>query len=336
MKDEPRILLTHGTGGQATRDLIQQYFLPAYGNAQLNLLTDGAVLPPLHGQPVFTTDSYVVQPLFFPGGDIGELAVVGTCNDLAMMGAIPRWLSVSFILEESLPLEILDRVLRSMRRAADAAGISVVAGDTKVVERGKADQLFITTSGIGELVHDQPLHPLRIQPGDAIIVSNDIGRHGIAVMAQREGIELDIDIPSDVAPLAPLVQALLQAGIDVHCARDLTRGGLGGAVLELAEQSGCGMTLEEAFIPIVSPVSAACELLGFDPLFIANEGCCVLFMPPDQVKAALDILQEFSAGRWAASIGTVADQSGRVRIRNRYGVERPLSWHTVDQLPRIC
>lgn len=336
MTDQPRILLTHGTGGQASRDLIQQRLLPAYGNSRLNALTDGAVLPALQGQPVFTTDSYVVQPLFFPGGDIGELALVGTCNDLAMMGAVPRWLSLGFILEESLPLEVLDRVLLSIRRAADAAGVEIVTGDTKVVERGKADQLFINTSGIGELLLPAALQPGRIQPGDAIIVSNDIGRHGMAVLARREGIDLDIDIQSDVALLSPLIQALLQADIDLHCARDLTRGGLGGAVLELAGQSGRGMVLEESRIPVSPPVAAACELLGFDPLFIANEGCCVLFLPQQQVQPALEILQEFSAGRWAATIGRVTADDNRVRIKNPYGVERPLSWHTVDQLPRIC
>lgn len=336
MMDQPRILLTHGTGGQASRDLIQQRLLPAYGNPRLNALTDGAVLPALQGQPVFTTDSYVVQPLFFPGGDIGELAVVGTCNDLAMMGAVPRWLSLGFILEESLPLEVLDRVLLSIRCAADAAGVEIVTGDTKVVERGKSDQLFINTSGIGELMQSAALQPGRIQPGDAIIVSNDIGRHGMAVMARREGIDLDIDIQSDVALLSPLIQALLQADIDLHCARDLTRGGLGGAVLELAGQSGRGMVLDESRIPVSPPVAAACELLGFDPLFIANEGCCVLFLPQQQVQSALDILQAFGAGRWASTIGRVTADDNRVRIKNCYGVERPLSWHTVDQLPRIC
>lgn len=354
--NEKRILLTHGSGGEATRDLIRQHLLPAYGNASLNALTDAAVLPALQGRPVFTTDSYVVQPPFFPGGDIGLLAVMGTCNDLAVMGAVPRWLSVSFILEESLPLERLDRVLQSIRRAADEAGVEIVAGDTKVVERGKADQLFINTAGVGELTMPHALLPARIQHGDAILVSNDIGRHGIAVLAQREGIELDVDIVSDVALLSPLIQALLQAGIDLHCARDLTRGGLGGALLELAEQSGQSMLVDESLVPVSDTVAAACELLGFDPLFIANEGCCVLFLPADQAWDALEILQAFSTGRWAARIGTVGGSAGdatksseqgiekssatsaipQVRLKNRYGVERPLSWHTVDQLPRIC
>ena len=334
--NDKRILLTHGSGGEATRELIHRHLLPVCRNPYLDPLTDAAVLPVMNGQPVFTTDSYVVQPAFFPGGDIGQLAVVGTCNDLAMMGAIPRWLSVALILEESLPLERLDHALRSLRQAADEAGVMIVAGDTKVVERGKADQLFITTAGMGELLIPQPLQPSRIQPGDAIVVSNDIGRHGIAVLAGREGIDLNVEVVSDVAHLSPLVQALLQGGIELHCARDLTRGGLGGALLELAEQSGLGLQLDEARIPVMDTVNAACELLGFDPLFIANEGCCVLFLPADQVAAALHILHDFAAGRWAASIGAVTADTTGVRLKSHYGVERPLSWHTVDQLPRIC
>ena len=333
---EDRILLTHGSGGEATRELIQHILLPAYGNPELALLTDGAVLP---GQPVptvFTTDSYVVQPPCFPGGDIGSLAVMGTCNDLAVMGAVPRWLSVSFILEESLPVSLLERVARSIRRAADEAGVTVVTGDTKVVERGKADRLYLNTSGIGELPVPQALHPRRIQPGDAILVSNDIGRHGIAVMASREGLNLDVDVVSDLALLSPLIQALLQAGIDLHCARDLTRGGLGGALLELSGQCGLGLRVDEALVPVSEPVRSTCELLGFDPLFIANEGCCVLFLPPEQVNVALELLREFSSARWASGIGEVAADFQGARLRNAYGVERHLSWHTVDQLPRIC
>lgn len=344
MKDA-RILLTHGSGGESTRDLIRQLFLPGYGNSQLNLLTDGAVLTNATAQQVFTSDSYVVNPPFFPGGDIGALAVIGTCNDLAVMGAVPRWLSLSFILEESLPIERLEKIVQSIQRTAAEAGIAIVTGDTKVVERGKADRLFINTAGIGELHIPQALTPARIQAGDAILVSNDIGRHGIAVLASREGINLEVDLLSDMALLHPLIQALLNQGIDLHCARDLTRGGLGGALLELAEQCGQDFRVQETSVPVSETVKAACELLGFDPLFIANEGCCALFLPESQVADALAILREFSAGRWSAQIGTVlgsgaakpaAVKNGGVFLENAYGVERLLAWHTVDQLPRIC
>jgi hydrogenase expression/formation protein HypE len=335
MTDE-RILLIHGSGGESTRQLIQQRLLPACGNEWLNPLTDAAVLPLLQGRPVFTTDGYVVSPPFFPGGDIGMLSVIGTCNDLAMMGAIPRWLSLSFILEESLPLERFDKILTSIRSAADEAGVQIVTGDTKVVERGKADQIFITTAGVGELLLPAPLQPSRIQPGDAILLSNDIGRHGMAVLARREGIQLDLDLQSDVALLSPLIQALVQQGIELHCARDLTRGGLGGALLELATQSGCGFQVNEVDIPVVPAVAAACEWLGFDPLFVANEGCCVLFVPASQASAASEVLQQFHAGRWATRIGTVTEACKDVRLKNAFGIQRPLSWHTVDQLPRIC
>lgn len=335
MTDE-RILLIHGSGGESTRQLIQQRLLPACDNQWLNPLTDAAVLPRLQGRPVFTTDGYVVSPPFFPGGDIGMLSVIGTCNDLAMMGAIPRWLSLSFILEESLPLERFDKILASIRCAADEAGVQIVTGDTKVVERGKADQIFITTAGVGELLLPVPLQPSRIRPGDAILISNDIGRHGMAVLARREGIQLDLDLQSDVTLLSPLIQALLQEGIELHCARDLTRGGLGGALLELASQCGLGFQIDEADIPVVPAVAAACEWLGFDPLFVANEGCCVLFVPASQASTVSEILQRFHASRWATRIGTVTDSCSDVRLKNTFGVERPLSWHTVDQLPRIC
>ena len=333
---QERILLTHGTGGESTRELIQKHLLPVIGNPILNALADAAVLPAMQGRPVFTTDAFVVAPAFFPGGDIGMLSVIGTCNDLAMMGAVPRWLSLAFILEESLPLERFDTLLASIAKTAREAGVEIVAGDTKVVERGKADQVFITTAGLGELHLSAPLQPSRIRPGDTIIVSNEIGRHGMAVLARREGIQLDVDIQTDAALLSPLIQALLQENIELHCARDATRGGLGGALLELAGQSGLGFAVDEANIPVTPSVAAACEWLGYDPLFVANEGCCVMFVPRDQSFAAVEILQTFSAGRWAAAIGTVADSFRDVRLRNAFGMERPLSWHTVDQLPRIC
>lgn len=333
---DARILLTHGSGGEATRELIHRLFVPAYGNSTLAALTDGAVLPPLTATPVFTTDSYVITPPLFAGGDIGALAVIGTCNDLAVMGAVPRWLSLSFILEESLPLERLEKIVHSIQRTADAAGVAIVTGDTKVVERGKADQLFINTAGIGELTIPHALTPARIQPGDAILVSNDIGRHGIAVLASREGIDLDVDVQSDLALLHPLIQTLLQQGIDLHCARDLTRGGLGGALLELAEQSGRALQVQETAVPVTETVQAACELLGFDPLFVANEGCCVLFLPAAQADKALTLLREQSAGRWATPIGRVGEGTAGVRLQNAYGIDRALGWHTVDQLPRIC
>jgi hydrogenase expression/formation protein HypE len=285
----------------------------------------------------FTTDSFVVKPLFFPGGDIGTLAVNGTINDLAMGGARPLCLSAGFILEEGLPLQSLRRIVASMRRAADAAGVAIVTGDTKVVDRGKGDGIFINTAGIGVIEHDQAIAPQCVRPGDAILISGDIGRHGMAIMAVREGMQFETTLESDCAPLAGTVLKLLESNIATHCLRDLTRGGLTSALVEIAETARVAMQIREAAIPVHPTVQAACELLGFDPLHVACEGRFIAFVPPHGAERALAILRADSLGVGASVIGNVASADpGRVIMRNRLGTQRILDMLSGEQLPRIC
>jgi hydrogenase expression/formation protein HypE len=292
---------------------------------------DGAVLETT-GRLAFTTDSYVVRPLFFPGGDIGSLAVYGTVNDLAMCGARPRALSCGFILEEGLPLSTLERVLESMARAAAACGVPIVTGDTKVVERGHGDGLFINTAGVGEVLALGPIGASAIRPGDAVLVSGDLGRHGIAILAAREGLAFETTIESDSGPLLEPVMALLQAGFEVHCLRDLTRGGLTSALVELSEASGLGIELEESALRTHDEVQGACELLGLDPLAVANEGRMVVFLPAAQAGPALELLARFEPTAFRA--GTV--QGDRVVVRTALGSRRVLDMPSGEQLPRIC
>ena len=330
------IKLAHGGGGRATERLLNSIFRPALDGPELSRRHDGAHLD-LNGPVAMTTDSHVVSPLVFPGGDIGSLAVNGTVNDLAMCGARPAFLSAAFILEEGLETALLARVVASMRAAALAAGVRVVTGDLKVVERGKADGLFITTTGVGTVVAPRAIGPQGVQPGDAVILSGDIGRHGIAIMAAREGLGFESGIESDCAPLSEPVLALLAAGVDVHCLRDLTRGGLAGGLVEIAETSGLSITIEEQVVAVSEPVAAACEVLGLDPFQVANEGRFLAFVPAAEAARAVDILRGYPVSAGAAIIGTVtAGVAGRVSSRGLIGGTRVLDMLSGEQLPRIC
>ncbi len=286
------IRLAHGGGGHLMQQLIHDIFLEAFSNSYLSALQDSAVLPAQDGRLAMTTDSYVVQPLFFPGGDIGSLAVHGTINDLAMMGANPRYLSAGFILEEGLLIAMLKNVAASMAKAAKDCGVQIVCGDTKVVDRGKGDQIFINTTGLGVIPEQVDIGPHRLTPGDRIIVSGDLGAHGIAVLSQREGLEFSGNLISDSAPLHTVIADLLKHSISIHCLRDLTRGGLASALNELATVAQVTMTIEESRIPIGEPVRGACEVLGLDPLYVANEGRFVMFLSGSEVNRALAILHK--------------------------------------------
>jgi hydrogenase expression/formation protein HypE len=330
------VQMAHGGGGRAMARLLDDIIRPGFGDAELDRRHDGAVLD-LKGPAAFTTDTYVVRPLFFPGGDIGTLAVNGTVNDLAMCGARPRFLSAGFILEEGLPLDVLRRVVASMRAAADAADVRLVTGDTKVVDRGKADGLFVNTAGIGEVIAPSPVGPAAVRPGDAVILSGDIGRHGMAVMAAREGFGFESAIESDCAPLPAPVLALLEAGIELHCLRDLTRGGLASALVEIAETAQLAIAITEDAVPVIPPVAAACELLGLDPLHVANEGRFVVFVPPDSAEQALEVLRRHPVTANAVAIGTVREgPSGQVTCRGALGTDRVIDMLSGEQLPRIC
>jgi len=333
----PQVLMAHGGGGRLMQQLIEQVFLSAFASPSLNERHDGAVLDAQGHRLAFTTDSYVVHPLFFPGGDIGTLAVNGTVNDLAMCGARPRWLSAGFILEEGLPIETLQRVVASMQRAAAAAAVQFVTGDTKVVEKGKGDGLVINTAGVGTVEHSVSISPRQVRPGDAVLLNGDLGRHGMAILSVREGLEFDSPIESDCAPLAPLVLALLAAGIDVHCLRDLTRGGLAAGLNEIASSARVQIDVAEAAVPVSEPVRGACEILGFDPLYVANEGRLVAFVPEAEADRALAILQQHPTGAGACRIGAVLDESpGLVTLQSRIGARRVLDLLSGEQLPRIC
>ncbi len=331
------IQMAHGGGGRRSRELLENCFLSAFANPALNFLHDGAVLEVGEETLAFSTDSHVVSPLFFPGGDIGKLAVWGTVNDLLMCGAQPLWLSAGFILEEGLPMETLQRVVDSMRTAALESGVTLVTGDTKVVDRGKGDGLYINTSGIGRIACRE-VGPARIRPGDAVLISGDLARHGIAVMALREGLDFENEIASDCACLARPVQALFEAGIDVHCLRDLTRGGLASALVEIATDTCMDCRIEETSISVDPTVRGACELLGLDPLHVANEGRFVAFLPPEQAEKACSILATFESS--VAIIGTVTpsspDTRGRVILKSPIGVDRIVDMLSGEQLPRIC
>ena len=324
-----RIVMAHGGGGRMSQRLFEEIFRPAFANAALDARHDGALLALGGARLAFSTDSYVVRPLFFPGGNIGDLAVNGTANDLAMCGARPKYLSCGFILEEGLEIAKLQQVVETMRTAAEANGVELVTGDTKVVDRGKADALFINTAGIGVIEH--PVSPTRIEAGDAIVVSGDLGRHGVAILSVREGLEFDSPIESDCAALWPQVERMFAEGIDVHCLRDLTRGGLSSALNELAAAAGFGMQVEENAIPVDAAVRGACEVLGLDPLYVANEGRFVAFVPARDAEAAARLLPG------GAVVGAVTGEAaGRVWIQSRMGARRLLDMLSGEQLPRIC
>ncbi len=333
----PNVLLAHGGGGKLTQQLIEKMFLPAFGNSMLGSRHDGAVFDTSSQKLAFTTDSYVVHPLFFPGGDIGTLAVNGTVNDLAMCGARPLYLSAGFIIEEGLPMNTLWRVVQSMALAAKEAAVQLVTGDTKVVDRGKGDGLFINTAGVGAVESRHVISPSSVNPGDAILLSGDIGRHGIAIMALREGLEFESTITSDCAPLSGIALSLVTEGIEVHCLRDLTRGGLASALVEIAEASRLHLEIHESAIPVREDVQGACEILGFDPLYVANEGRFVAFVPAREAEQALDRMRAHPLGQQASIIGTVSTGNpGLVTMKSRIGATRIVDTLSGEQLPRIC
>jgi len=320
-----------------TQQLLEEVFLPRFSNAALDERHDGAVLPLGGARLAFTTDSYVVHPLVFPGGSIADLAVNGTVNDLAMCGAEPVGLSAAFIIEEGFELDMLAYIAEGMRQAAVRAQVQIVTGDTKVVERGKGDGLFITTSGIGVVHNDARISPGRVRSGDVVILSGDLGAHGIAVLAVREGLEFESPVVSDTAPLWEPVRSLLDAGIDVHCLRDLTRGGLASALNEIAGSCGLSIQVREKDVPLQPAVQGACEILGLDPLYVANEGRFAAFVPANQADDALRCLRRCDVSSGAVAIGTVGDASpGAVVVETRIGGRRILDMLSGEQLPRIC
>jgi hydrogenase expression/formation protein HypE len=331
------IVLAHGSGGKLSQELMQKVVLPQFRNDLLDPLHDGALFSIGGARLAFSTDSYVVSPIFFPGGDIGKLAVHGTVNDLSMCGAKPLHLSVGFILEEGLPMSDFCRVVQSMRSAADEAGVKLVTGDTKVVDRGKADKIFINTSGIGIVPKGVNISPKRARPGDKIILSGTIATHGIAIMSVREGLEFETEIASDTAPLNGLVEAILATGGDVHVLRDPTRGGITSALSEITQSAGTGMILDESRIPISEEVKGACEILGLDPLYVANEGKMLAIVPADAADTVLAAMQAHPLGRESAIIGEVTgDHAGFVLMKTRIGGTRVVDMLSGEQLPRIC
>ncbi|HKH98107.1 MAG TPA: hydrogenase expression/formation protein HypE [Candidatus Sulfotelmatobacter sp.] len=336
---DDRIVLAHGGGGRLTHQLIEKIFLPAFSNSMLEQRHDGAVLAVNGSRLAFTTDSFVVRPLIFPGGTIGNLAVFGTVNDLAMCGARPLYLSAGFILEEGLEMETLRTVVKSMQEAAAKAGVQLVTGDTKVVDKGKGDGIFVNTSGIGVIEGNVKgtIGPASVQVGDAVIVSGDLGRHGIAILSVREGLEFESPILSDTASVWPAVEALLNAGIEIHCLRDLTRGGLATTLNEIASDRNVCIKLEEALIPVEEVVQGACEILGLDPLYVANEGRFAVFVPGAQVEATLEVLKKIPVAQGSVRVGRVEQTPGRtVVLQSHIGGNRVVDMLSGEQLPRIC
>ncbi len=332
-----RVLLDHGSGGRASHDLVAQLFIARFDNPLLGSLEDSAVFELAGKRLAFTTDSYVVDPIFFPGGNIGSLAIHGTVNDLAMRGARPLYISCGFIIEEGLALSELEEVIASMDAAAREAGVQIVAGDTKVVPRGAADKLFINTAGIGLVEAGADISGHNARPGDAVLVSGTIGDHGVAVLSMREGLAFATQVESDSAPLNGLVAALLEGGLDVHVLRDPTRGGLATTLNEIAVSSSVAIRLFEERIPYRPAVIGACELLGLDPLYIANEGKCIVILPAEQAERALALMRTQRHGAEAALVGEVnAEPAGKVYMHTRIGGSRLVDMLTGEQLPRIC
>lgn len=333
--DADIVTLGHGSGGRLSQRLLDEIILPAFSSPALDRRDDQAQLSLGPGRVAFTTDSFVVTPLFFPGGDIGKLAVYGTVNDLAMAGARPRFLSVSFILEEGLPLETLRRVVASISDAARMCGVSIATGDTKVVGRGHADGIFVNTSGLGEVPEGVDLSSNRVRPGDIAIVSGTLADHGLAVLSAREDLGFGDSLESDAAPLHELVAALLASGAVLRCLRDPTRGGLAASLSEIASRSGIGIEIDEAALPVRPEVRGACELLGLDPLFVANEGKFVVFCDPESEDRALAALRSHPLGRQAARVARAIEGRG-LSVRTSVGGRRALELPLADPLPRIC
>ncbi len=337
LSDYPRIVMAHGGGGKLSAELIEHVFLPAFANEHATSQADAAELRLSGRRIAVTTDSFVVQPLFFPGGSIGDLAVNGTVNDLAMIGATPKFLTAGFILEEGFAVEKLVRIVRDMAAAADHAGVVIVAGDTKVVERGCGDGCYINTSGIGVFRHDGVIAPDRARPGDAILLSGTVGDHGVAIMSRREGLEFETEIRSDCASLAGLVTEMLEVEPRIRVLRDPTRGGVAMSLHEIAEASKCGIELDHGKIPVATGVLAACEFLGLDPLLVANEGKLIAIVPDDSKEVVLQSMRANPLGRDAAVIGRVVDDANRfVVLRTPVGTRRVVTVPLGEQLPRIC
>ncbi|MEW2135771.1 hydrogenase expression/formation protein HypE [Streptomyces sp. NPDC005409] len=337
LRDHPRVVMGHGGGGALSAELVEHLFLPAFGGAALAQLGDSAALSVGGVRLAFSTDSYVVRPLFFPGGCIGDLAVNGTVNDLAMSGAEPAYLSCGFILEEGVEMSVVSRVARAMGDAARTAGVEVVTGDTKVVESGHGDGIYVNTAGIGIIPAGVDLRPQRVVPGDVVIVSGDIGLHGVAIMSVREGLEFGVDVQSDCAPLGGLVRSMLAVTPDLHVLRDPTRGGLAASLNEIAAASGAGVVVHEARIPVPPAVANACSILGLDPLYVANEGKLVAFVPREHAEAVLDAMRAHPLGRGATVIGEAVEaHPGMVVARTRLGGTRVVDLPVGEQLPRIC
>jgi hydrogenase expression/formation protein HypE len=333
----PHVLMAHGGGGKLMHQLLENVFGKAFSNPILDTRHDSAQFAVPPGKLAMTTDSYVVRPLFFPGGDIASMAVHGTVNDLAMSGARPLYLSTAFIIEEGLPMETLWRVVCSMRDAAQRCGVQIITGDTKVVDKGKGDGLFINTTGIGVIEHALNIAPQSVQPGDAVLVSGDLGRHGMAIMAVREGLQFESQIKSDSAPVHEVVLELLRSGIEIHCLRDLTRGGLASALNEIAEAANVKIAIEEKLVPVREDVHAACEMLGLDPLHVANEGRFVAFVAEYDAERALQIMRAREVSVASALIGKVIEASAPlVTLKSAIGASRILDMPSGEQLPRIC
>lgn len=333
----PHVMMAHGGGGILMHNLIEKMFMPEFSKIDVKKRHDSAVLFIETHKIAFTTDSYVIKPLFFPGGDIGSLAIYGTVNDLSMSGAKPLFISVSFILEEGLPMETLWKIVSSMKDAAQKAKVDIVTGDTKVVDKGKGDGIFINTSGIGILNYELSINPGSVKSGDVIIVNGDLGRHGISIMAEREGLEFESTIESDSAPLNDLVQRLLKAGIEIHCMRDLTRGGLASSLVEIAEASNLGFMIDEQTIPVREDVKGACEILGFDPMYVANEGRFIIIIPEKEKEKTLEIMKKNTIGKESREIGKVNKENrGMVIMKSLIGATRIVDMLSGEQLPRIC
>ncbi|MBK1876246.1 hydrogenase expression/formation protein HypE [Pelagicoccus mobilis] len=337
ISDYPYITMAHGGGGSLSKKLIDELISPVFSNPLLDQRNDGASFITPGDSLAFSTDSHVVSPIFFPGGDIGHLAICGTVNDIAMCGAQPSYLSVGFILEEGFPTNDLWKVLQSMKRTADDAKVQIVTGDTKVVEKGKGDGIYINTSGVGVIKCDPPPAPTRVQAGDVVILSGDIGRHGIAIMAAREGLELETTLKSDCALLNEAVMSLIDAGIELHCLRDLTRGGLASGVIEIMDTASLSMEIDESTVPISKSVRSVCEILGLDPFYTANEGRFIAIVPATKQDKALAALRSHPLGNDARIIGKVSSgDPGLVTVKTSIGTHRILTMLSGEQLPRIC
>jgi hydrogenase expression/formation protein HypE len=332
-----RILLAHGSGGTMMKELIEDLFVAEFGDDVLKRMDDAAALPFPGSRLSFSTDTYVVHPLFFPGGDIGRLAICGTVNDVATAGATPLYVSVGFVLEEGMLVDDLKRILVSMHEAAEEAGVRIVTGDTKVVERGHGDGVYINTAGVGVLPEGIDLSGSNCRPGDAVLLSGTLGDHGIAVISTREGLSFSTDIRTDAAPLSALVAAVLQVAPDVRCFRDPTRGGLSSTLNELAQASGVSITVDERSVPVHDQVRGACEMLGYDVFQVANEGKMVAVVPAEQAQAALAAMKAAPYGEDAAVVGTVAEApAGKVYVKTAFGATRVMDMLVGEQLPRIC